>query len=94
MGLLQLPYTVFVDKFGNIHDKATGTFCHEIVSQLKEKKLGEFSMKVGESYKIKKVSTDSDYDLAIRLMQIGFIEGESLKLIRKAPLFGEPLWSK
>lgn len=48
------------------------------------------NLKVNQAYRIKNILNPTD-DISLRLMQLGFISGERITLIRKAPLFGEPL---
>lgn len=40
---------------------------------------------------IKSINTDHDNDLAIRLIHLGFLENESISVIRKTPFTGDAL---
>jgi Fe2+ transport system protein FeoA len=46
---------------------------------------------IGQPYRIRSFSSSADSDFVSRLMQYGFIEGEKLTVVRRAPLFKDPL---
>lgn len=47
--------------------------------------------KVGQLYEITGFDSDYSSDSILRLMQYGFIEGTKLKVLRKAPVFKDPM---
>ena len=48
------------------------------------------NLKLNKKYRIKNI-IEGEAGIGTRMMQLGFISGEDLTLIRRAPLFGEPL---
>ncbi len=52
-------------------------------------KLGE--LKLGQKAVITAVSLGSDPQLALRLMQMGFLEGAEVELARQAPISADPI---
>lgn len=55
----------------------------------KRRRLGELSL--GERAVITAVDLEADPQLALRLMQMGFLEGAEVELARQAPLSADPI---
>lgn len=50
-----------------------------------------FNTLIGHTYEITSFNSSENPDSLLRLMQYGFVEGAQIKVLRKAPLFKDPI---